>query len=208
MLVSAGSTSAQATSPSPSSRSSASRSLISTIRVVSTGSTGGPTLPSRDRPAVHELSHRLVDAAVIAVVVDQDLRPAGDLTGQANHEAVRVGRRQRELPVGQAEPPLHLLADHDRVLGRQHRGDAAGDAIACDGRDRGRRGVARHRSRVAETEVRVRRCRRRPSPRAPAAVERKTGKSPGQRVIQFIGTPESSDPRPARAAGGTPDGRR
>ena len=47
MLVSAGSTSTQATSPWASSRSSASRSLISTTRVVSAGSTGGPTLPSR-----------------------------------------------------------------------------------------------------------------------------------------------------------------
>jgi hypothetical protein len=29
---------------------------------------------------------------------------------------------------------------------------------------------------------------------APLASEKKTGKLPGQRVIQFIGTPESSEP--------------
>ena len=49
MLVSAGSISMQATSPSASSRSSPSRSLISTTRVVSATSTPGPTLPSRGR---------------------------------------------------------------------------------------------------------------------------------------------------------------
>ena len=49
MLVSAGSISTQATSPWASSRSSPSRSLISTTRVVSATSTGGPTLPSRGR---------------------------------------------------------------------------------------------------------------------------------------------------------------
>ena len=45
MLVSAGSISTQATSPSASSRSRPSRSLISTTRVVSSTGTGGPTLP-------------------------------------------------------------------------------------------------------------------------------------------------------------------
>ena len=49
MLVSAGSVSTAATSPWASSRSSASVSLNSTTRVVTAGSTGGPTLPSRDR---------------------------------------------------------------------------------------------------------------------------------------------------------------
>ena len=34
--------------------------------------------------------------------------------------------------------------------------------------------------------------------RAPSASETQSGKSPGQRVIQFIGTPESSGP-PARS---------
>ena len=47
MLVIAGSASTQATSPSESAARSASRSLNSIARVVSAGSTGGPTLPSR-----------------------------------------------------------------------------------------------------------------------------------------------------------------
>ncbi len=47
MLVIAGSHRTQATSPSASSRSSAGRSLNSTTRVVSAGSTAGPMLPGR-----------------------------------------------------------------------------------------------------------------------------------------------------------------
>ena len=47
MFVIAGSASTQATSPSASAASSAPRSLNSIARVVSAGSTGGPTLPSR-----------------------------------------------------------------------------------------------------------------------------------------------------------------
>ena len=49
MFVSAGSASTHATSRYDSSRSSAVTSLNSTIRVVSAGATGGPTLPARGR---------------------------------------------------------------------------------------------------------------------------------------------------------------
>ena len=66
-------------------RSSASTSLNSTTCVVSAGSTGGPTLPGRerDRAVASSDRERLVDGAVVAPVEDEDLRPAGDRAGRA-----------------------------------------------------------------------------------------------------------------------------
>src|ERR1700761_8938025 len=126
MLVSAGSASTHATSPWASSRSSASASFHSTTRVVSVIGTGGPTLPAPrpPPPLTVERRHRLVDRAVVAVVEDEDLRPAGDLAAEPQREAVRVGRGEAELPVAQAEAPRHLLADRPGVLARQHRRDS------------------------------------------------------------------------------------
>ena len=162
------------------------------------GSTGAPMLPSRgSTPPSIERHHRLVDAAVVAVVVDEDLRPAGDLARDPDHEPVRVRGRERELPLAQAEASLHLLADRDRVLGRQHRRDPARDPLAHRG-DRRRRRVARHSPGVAEAEVGVDVAVDVGRPRHPRRESKKTGKLPGQRVIQFIGTPESSD-APARS---------
>ena len=110
---------------------------------------------ARHRPAaVVEHRERLVDGAVVAVVVDDDLRPSGDLAAEAQREAVRVRGRQRELPVGQPEAALELLADPDRVLGREHVGDAASE-LPLDRLDRGRGAVPGHRARVAEAEVDV-----------------------------------------------------
>ena len=109
--------------------------------------------PGDDGVAV-EGGEGLVDGAVVAVVEDQDLRPAGDLAGDPDREAVGVGGRERELPVAAAEAAGQLLADHDRVLARQHRRDPAGRALADRGD--GRRGrVAGHRAGVAEAEVGV-----------------------------------------------------
>ena len=56
-----------------------------------------------DRLAVVQPHHRLVDRAVIAAVEDEDLRPAGDGAGDAQREAVGVGRGGGDLPVRQAE---------------------------------------------------------------------------------------------------------
>ena len=55
------------------------------------------SLARDDRVAV-ESDERLVDRAVVAPVEDEDLRPAGQLAGEPDGEAVRVGRGQRELP--------------------------------------------------------------------------------------------------------------
>ena len=130
--------------------------MNSTTRVVSATSTCGPIEPrtGTTRPSLVEHGDRLVDRAVVAVVVDHDLAAAADVAGEAEREPVRVGGRQRELPGRQAEPPRELLAGPDGVLGREHVGDAAAE-LALDGGDRRARAVAGHRPGVAEAEVDV-----------------------------------------------------
>ena len=115
---------------------------------------GADAADARAHLAVDKVRDGLVDAAVVAVVVDQDLRAAGDLARDPDHEPVRVGRREGELPVAEAEAPLHLLADGGSVLGRQHRRDPLGEPLV-DGGDRGRGRVAGHRPGVTEAEVGV-----------------------------------------------------
>ncbi len=105
-------------------------------------------------PVVPELDEGLVDAAVVAPVLDQDLRPAGDLAAEPDRPAVGVGRRQRELPQRQPESAAQLLADPARVLVGQHRRDALRRALADRADDR-LGAVARHRAGVAEAEVHV-----------------------------------------------------
>ena len=138
-----------------SARSSAARSFHSITLVVTVGSTGGPALPGfGPGHAVVDGDDRLVHRAVVAVVVDEDLRPPGDVAGQADGEAVGVGRRQGELPVLQAEAVRELRGHPERVLRRQHRGDAA-PGLGGDGGDRPLRGVPGHGAGVAEAEVDV-----------------------------------------------------
>ena len=91
---------------------------------------------------------------MIALVVDEDLRSTGDLSGEPDREAVRVGRGHGELPERQPEPASELLASGDRVLRRQHVGDAAAH-LALDRGDRRRGPVAGHRTGVAEAEIDV-----------------------------------------------------
>ena len=126
MFVIAGSASTTAMSPVASARSSASTSLNSIATVVSPTWTGAPTLPSRVSVTPPPLDgERLVDRAVVAVAVDEHLRPPGELAGEPQRRAVGVGGAEREQPARQAEAPRQLLADPDRVLGRQHHRDAA-----------------------------------------------------------------------------------
>ena len=97
---------------------------------------------------------RLVDRAVVAVVVDEDLRPPGDVPGQADGEPVGVGGGERQLPVLQAEASRELGGDPQGVLRRQHGGDTA-CGLRHDGGDGGLRGVTGHGTGVAEAEVDV-----------------------------------------------------
>ncbi len=127
--------------------------MISTTRVVSSSGTGLPMLPfARHGAPVLERGERLVDRAVVAPVVHDDPGTLRDLARPADHEPVRVGGRQRELPVRHAEPAGHLRPDPGGVLGRQHQRDAPGRLFG-DRVDGDLRGMARHAAGVAETQV-------------------------------------------------------
>ena len=91
--------------------------------------------PPLDHPALGvEHGEGLVHGAVVAVVDHDDLRPAGQVAGVADHVPVRVRGGERELPLGQAEAPGQLLGGDRGVLGRQHRGDAPA-GLEADRRD-------------------------------------------------------------------------
>ena len=91
--------------------STVSSSLNSATRVVSAGSTAGPTLPARERSVPPcERDERLVDRAVVAPVEDEHPRPAGHLAADPQEPAVGVGRRERELPERNAEAARELVA--------------------------------------------------------------------------------------------------
>ena len=109
--------------------------------------------PLDDRIAV-ERRERLVDGAVVAPVEHEHLRASGDEPGEPNREAVRIGRRQRELPARRAEAAGQLLPDPDRVLAREHQRDPARELLRDLPHDRLGR-VPRHRARVAEAEIDV-----------------------------------------------------
>ena len=71
-------------------------------------------------PARHcgKSDESFVDRAVIAPVEDQNLRPAGDLAGEADRKAIGIGRGERELPVRQVEALLQFFGDNDGVFAR------------------------------------------------------------------------------------------
>jgi hypothetical protein len=104
---------------------------------------GAPTL---------ERGERLVDRAVVAPVVHDDLGSLRDLACPADHESVRVGRGHRELPVRDAEPTGHLGPDPGGVLGRQHERDTS-RGLFGDRLDGDRRGMAGHAARITEAQV-------------------------------------------------------
>ena len=192
MLVSAGSARTQATSPTASAASSAGTSLKGDDdggeRGIDLRADGAVT--GDDPPAVVEGGQRLVDGAVVAPVEDEHLGPPGDVAGEAQHEAVGVGGRHRQLPERQAEPPVELGGHPQRVGSGEHRGHAPTGLArrwprppgAASGRSWRpcRPGRSRRRC-VPSTSVQ----------RAPSACSTKIGKAPGQRVIQGIGTPLS-----------------
>ena len=147
-----------ATSPWASARSTEARSLNSATRVVTVGSTGGPTLPGRltaapSGPITHE---RLVDAAVVAVGEHEDLRPSGDQSRQPDRPPIRVGRGQRERPERQpnrrvSSAPTHSASSVGSIV-------VMPPSVAmrsCTARDGGRGRVTGHRAGVAEREVDV-----------------------------------------------------
>src|SRR6266403_5449550 len=109
---------------------------------------------SRADDTVFERGERFVNGAVVAIVEDQDFRALSDFAGDANGEAVGVGRGERELPIGEAEAALEIFADPKRILRGKHEGDAFFGAAGYGfGDDFGR--VAGHGAGVAEAEVNV-----------------------------------------------------
>ena len=104
------------------------------------------------RAAAVEGRDGLVDRAVIAPVVDDDLRAPGDFARPADRTAVGIRRGEREFPVRNIEAPRELAADPGGVRGRQHQRDALVRLIG-DGLNRRLGCVTRHPARVAETEV-------------------------------------------------------
>ena len=155
MLVSAGSKRQQATSPG--------RQLaLQPLQVVDLDDPrrqarvdgGADVVGARGDAAVGQDCEGLVDRAVVAPVVHEHLRAAGRRAGEPDREPVGVGGGERELPAREAEPPCHLLADPDRVLGRQHERRPAPHLLGD--RHGGRLGrMAGHRAGVAEAEVDV-----------------------------------------------------
>ena len=123
MLVIAGSASTQAMSPVASAASSASTSFHSTATVVTRVDGRADVVGPRHRVAVLRDREGLVDRAVVAPGVDEDLGPAGHGPRQPDREPVGVGGGERELPVGEAEAALELRRHPGRVLGRQHQRD-------------------------------------------------------------------------------------
>jgi hypothetical protein len=81
------------------------------------------------------------------------------------HETVGIGRRGRHLPKGQAEAVRQQLADGDRILGRQHIGQALVGMLA-QGRDHGRWGMAEHGAGIAQAEIGIGIAVHIPDPRA------------------------------------------
>ena len=97
---------------------------------------------------------RLVDGAVVAPAVEQDLRSSGHGAAEPDGPAVGVGGGEGEAPARHTEASGQLRGDGARVLGGQHRRRAAEVGVAGGHRgDRRRRRVPGHRPRVAEAEV-------------------------------------------------------
>jgi hypothetical protein len=98
---------------------------------------------------------RLVDAPVIAVIVEEDLRPPRDGAGKPDRPAVRVSRREGEAPVREPESARELGPNPLGILRRHHRRRAAKLGVAhVDRPDGGFRRMPRHGARVAEAEIR------------------------------------------------------
>ena len=110
----------------------------------------------RDHAAATWHGERLVDGAVVAPGIDEDLGSAGEVASEANRPSIRVCRSERERPPRQPEPPRQLGRDPGRVLGRHHRAETPLPfrAVAQCGNDRRRR-VTGHRPGVPESEVAV-----------------------------------------------------
>ena len=109
---------------------------------------------TRDGALAETNDECFVDGAVVAPVVHDHLRFAGDRTGKTQSETICVGGAQGELPLGKPEAPRQL-ARHPRCVGGwQHHGGATRHLMSDCLRHFGVR-MAGHRPRVAQTQVDV-----------------------------------------------------
>ena len=133
---------------------------------------------ARRRPTVARAREGLVDAAVVAVVEDEDLRRS------VIWRARRIAQRLASVAVSvndqarQPEAARQLGADPGGVLGRHHRGDPAHSHQRPRSPDGGLGRVARHRAGVAQAEVDVGRGRRGRSRGRPGAWRGRAGSRP------------------------------
>lgn len=64
-----------------------------------------------------------VDGTVITPVVHQHVLALGNVTRQTQGEAIRIGGRHSDLPIGQAKAALQLLTYKHGIFTRQHEGN-------------------------------------------------------------------------------------
>lgn len=107
----------------------------------------------RRHAAVAELDLCFVHRPVILAVEHQHLVAAGDQAGNADGEAVGIGRRDGHLPVGQAEEPGKAACHDDGVFRRQHIGCPATGDLSRHHLGDGRIGVAEEGRGIAEAEI-------------------------------------------------------
>jgi hypothetical protein len=110
--------------------------------------------PRQCRPAFPHHGQGLLHRAVIAAVEHQHARPARDHARQAQHGAVGIRGRLRELPPGQAEQRSQAFSHLRHLRRRQHGGEPA-RRLRGDGRRHGRRGMPEHRAGIAQAEIHV-----------------------------------------------------
>ena len=134
---------------------------------------------------------------MVAPVEDEHLRAAGDLAGEPDREAVRVGRGQRELPARRARSaacssaPTQIASSLGSIVVIPPRRLLGHRAHRRLGR------VAGHRAGVAEAEVDVLVAVDVDEARA-VRLGGEDREAARPAIIQGIGTPESSDAARAR----------
>ena len=96
----------------------------------------------------------LVDAPVVAVGENEDLRSPGDEAGQSQGPTVGIGGTQGERPLGRTEPAGQVGCHPLGVLGGEHGSDPAeGLHPPTDGVDHWSRGVSGHGPGVPQGEI-------------------------------------------------------
>ena len=117
------------------------------LRTNGTGPTDGSPLFVQDNQG-------LVDRAVVAPVIDDDLWLSSEESREPKHEPIGVGSTECKLPFRQTEPRREVLGHDHRVGTRKHRGKTPlGLRNQRIGHFRTR--VSDHRTGIAQTKIDV-----------------------------------------------------